>query len=301
MALGTFPRGAPVPADRVPHLRARGVDPGAHLAGGRPLTSESHEPAVPASAKATPFDGVATSFLDVLVLFLRTIPLYPDGHGRVVAVTEKFQAALSERGTATVVEPTESGLKLDGEDPATLSTGAHAFRDALVRTAVHRVTFQADAPHGSYVVFARSLQRNARLAQSGHLTFADLWMAPIEGISIEEQVFSRADFTGEASGGDAVIGGRRVRGRRRRRQGRGDGTGAGVGAGDGRGPARRHRRRRGARGRGRGRSTVAAPEVDGGGALRRRRHRPGAGRTLRALLLDDPDAAALLSTASVTT
>ena len=248
---------------------------GEHLAGGRLLPSDSHDPAVSSSAKAHVFDGVATSLLDVLVLFLRTIPLYPDGHGRVVAVTEKFQAALNERGAATVVEPTETGLKVDGEDPATLSSGAQAFRDALVRTAVHRVTFQADAPHGSYVVFARSLQRNARLAQSGHLTFADLWMAPIEGITVEEQVFSRADFTGAATDGDAVIGGHRAFA---------DDGAAGTGGGDG--------DRVGCGGRGRGAIPIAATATTA--APPQPKAPPRRGRTLRALVLDDPDAAALL-------
>ncbi len=267
--------------------------PGPHLAGGRPLTLDPKDDSVAETPKANPFDGVAASFLDVLVLFLRTIPLYPDGHGRVVAVTEKFQAALAERGTATVVEPTEGGLRVDGEDHPSLSNGAQAFRDALVRTAVSRVTFQADAPHASYVVFARSLQRNARLAQSGHLTFADLWMAPLEGIAVEEQTFSREDFTGEPTDGSTVIGGRRDEGGDGG-SGSGGGTGDGLGAGDGRGTGRGGAGRGSARGIPGATGTVEAPAVEAG-ATPAVKAPPRRGRTLRALVLDDADAAAVLA------
>lgn len=267
--------------------------PGPHLAGGRPLTLDPKDDSVAEPPKGNPFDGVAASFLDVLVLFLRTIPLYPDGHGRVVAVTEKFQAALAERGTATVVEPTEGGLRVDGEDHPSLSNGAQAFRDALVRTAVSRVTFQADAPHASYVVFARSLQRNARLAQSGHLTFADLWMAPVEGIAVEEQTFSREDFTGEPTDGNTVIGGRRDEGGDGG-SGSGGGTGDGVGAGDGRGTGRGGAGRGTARGVPGATGTVAAPTIEAP-ATPAAKAPPRRGRTLRALVLDDADAAALLA------
>ncbi|MFO0931337.1 MAG: hypothetical protein U1E39_01360 [Planctomycetota bacterium] len=258
------------------------------------MTLDPKDDSVAETPKGNPFDGVAASFLDVLVLFLRTIPLYPDGHGRVVAVTEKFQAALAERGTATVVEPTEGGLRVDGEDHPSLSNGAQAFRDALVRTAVSRVTFQADAPHASYVVFARSLQRNARLAQSGHLTFTDLWMAPLEGIAVEEQTFSREDFTGEPTDGNTVIGGRRDEGGEGG-SGSGGGTGDGVGAGDGRGTGRGGAGRGAARGVASLPGTVAAPAV-GVGAVPTPAVKapPRRGRTLRALILDDADAAALL-------
>lgn len=258
--------------------------PATDAAGGPP--ADRARPA-PAPSSLSPLDVVTGGILDVLVLFLRTIPLYPDGHGRVVAVTEKFQGALAERGSATVVEPTEGGLRVDGEDHLSLTAGATAFRESLLRTGVSRVVFHADAPHASYVVFARSLQRNARLAQSGALTFADLWMAPIEGIEVEEQTFHADDFCGggEASGGGGRSANARIGGGASRSAGSGD-----EDAGDARpeaGPEGVH----GGQGTDLG-DVARTTSPSASEPIAKAAPRPA--RSLRKAVLDDPEARALV-------
>ena len=157
---------------------------------------------VPSSATegAGSFPILGTDFVEVLALFVRTIPLYPDGHGRVVAVSDRLQDTSSALSEPQVIEVADRGLIVNGKERAELPPGLKALREALLATAVVRVIFQPTTPAASYVAFARSIQRNARLAGSAHLAFADLWMSPIPGIEVRELVFGAEGFNG---GGDA--------------------------------------------------------------------------------------------------
>ena len=203
---------------------------------------------LPAVAPGDPVVGVGgTEFLEVVVLFLRTIPLYPDGHNRVLLVTERLQGVLQRNGAVTEVVVTDTGLRVGERDVVPLSPGAKQFRDALAATGISSVRFQADAAAASYVSFARALQRNARLCQSGKLTFSDLWMSPIAGIELEEMRFSRESFEDveEELPGGAAPAPRSLRGRGAGPAlglpgsgggiggGSGGGTGAGTGSGTG--------------------------------------------------------------------
>lgn len=166
------------------------------------MTSE--RPEVPAASvpEASPaFAVLGTDFVEVLALFVRTIPLYPDGHGRVVAVSDRLEDTAGALSEPVVIEVAERGFVVNGKARPDLPPGPKALRDALLATAVVRVTFQPTTSASSYVAFARSLQRNARLAQHSHLRFADLWMAPIPGIEIEELIFGTEGF---ADHGDDV-------------------------------------------------------------------------------------------------
>ncbi len=154
----------------------------------------ANAPAVGAPAGAAPFAILGTDFVEVLALFVRTIPLYPDGHGRVVAVSDRLQDTAAVLSEPQVIEVADRGLIVNGKERAELPPGPAALRESLLATAVVRVIFQPTTPASSYVAFARSLQRNARVAGSAHLAFADLWMAPIPGIEVQELVFDAEGF-----------------------------------------------------------------------------------------------------------
>ena len=143
---------------------------------------------------ASSFAVLGTDFVDVLALFVRTIPIYPDGHGRVVAVSDRLQDTAATQAEPVVIEVADRGLIVNGKERVDLGPGPKALRESLLATAVVRVTIQPSAPSSSYVLFARALQRNARLAAANHLSFADLWMAPIPGIAVEELVFGAEGF-----------------------------------------------------------------------------------------------------------
>lgn len=149
--------------------------------------------------EGSPFVAADEDFLDVLCRFLRTIPIYPDGHSRVVAVSERLHATAARLSEPVVVEVADRGLLVNGQDRGALGPGPAALREHLLATAVVRAVFHPDAPPASYVAFARALQRNARLAANGHLAFADLWMAPIDGIEVHELVFAADGFVAQAA------------------------------------------------------------------------------------------------------
>ena len=139
---------------------------------------------------------VAGGFVEKLALFLRTVPVYPPGHGRVKAAAQQLVATLLDGEGALVIDVTPDGLTL-GDVPIDARSGhAKMVRDALDATGVARVVIDRAAPLSSFTMFARSLGRNARLASPGKLTFEDLWVAPIEGIKVLEQVYDTNAFTG---------------------------------------------------------------------------------------------------------
>ncbi len=150
--------------------------------------------------EGSPFVAADEDFVDCLCRFLRTIPIYPDGHSRVVSVSERLHATASRLSEPVVVEVADRGLLVNGQDRGELGPGPLALRASLLATAIVRAVFHPDAPPASYVAFARALQRNARLAANGHLAFADLWMAPIAGIEVHELVFAADGFVGDAPG-----------------------------------------------------------------------------------------------------
>jgi len=237
--------------------------------------SDTPSSPLPAVAPGDPVAGVGgTEFLEVVVLFLRTIPLYPDGHNRVLLVTERLQGVLQRNGAATEVVVTDTGLRVGERDVVPLAPGAKQFRDALAATGISSVRFQADAAAASYVSFARALQRNARLCQSGKLTFSDLWMSPISGIELEEMRFSRESFDeveGELPEGAAPAP-RSLRGRgagpARGLSGAGGGSGGGTGGGSGGGTGSGTGGGSGSGaggGTGRGRDAIASEGVASGG------------------------------------
>ena len=166
----------------------------------RPLSAAASAPPLDGSGGSASFPVHGTDFLEVLALFVRTIPLYPDGHGRVIAVSDRLQDTAGALFEPVVIEVADRGLIVNGKERAELSPGPKALRESLLATAVVRVTFQPTTPAASYVAFARSLQRNARVVGHAHLSFADLWMAPIPGIEVEELVFGTEGFV---EGGDA--------------------------------------------------------------------------------------------------
>ena len=147
------------------------------------------------------------AFLEAVALFLRMIPLYPPGHVRVLAATERLLCVLHAAPGSTVVEVTRTGLLVRGDDAGELSPGPAAFRAALLQTAVSRVTFEPGARPDAYVAFSQALQRNTRRAGHGQVTFSDLWAEPIPGIHVEELRFRRDGFEegeGDGMGGDAA-------------------------------------------------------------------------------------------------
>ncbi len=146
------------------------------------------------------------AFLEAVALFLRMIPLYPPGHVRVAAATERLLEVLRASPGSTVVEVSRAGLLVRGEDAGELSPGPAAFRAALLQTAVSQVTFEPDARPEAYVEFSRALQHNTRLAGHGQVTFADLWTTQIPGIRVEELRFRREGFEeGDAEASDDAV------------------------------------------------------------------------------------------------
>lgn len=163
----------------------------------------THDPSATRTADApspaASFAVMGTDFVDVLALFVRTIPLYPDGHGRVVAVSERLVATAAAQTNAVVIEVADRGLIVDGAARPELSPGTKALREALIATAVARVTFEPGTPSTSFVAFARTLHRNARSVGSGSHAFSDLWAERIPGVEVAELVFHHGGFGGDGS------------------------------------------------------------------------------------------------------
>ncbi len=177
--------------------------------GNRPL-SPDHRPSSAVQSDTAPAVPAAgpVAFLEAVALFLRMIPLYPPGHVRVAAATERLFDVLRAAPGSTVVEVSRGGLLVRGDDAGNLGPGPAAFRAALLQTAVSRVTFEPDAPHEAYVEFSRALQRNMRRAGQGRVTFADLWPTEIPGILVEELRFRREGFqVADAAGSEPAEGG----------------------------------------------------------------------------------------------
>lgn len=185
------------------------------------------------AVSAPTFAILAADFVEVLALFVRTIPLYPDGHGRVVAVSNRLQETASALHEPQVIEVAEQGFLVNGKERAELPPGPLALREALLSTAVVRVVFQPTTPSSSYVAFARTLHRNARLAGSAQLSFADLWMGGIPGIEVHELVFDTDGFLEMVEDASSTIAPLRVLGSTESAGGGSEGSVAGsTGAGD---------------------------------------------------------------------
>lgn len=152
--------------------------------------------------------GTGAEVLDALALFLRTVPLYPAGHGRTEAAAARLVEAVARHGESVVLQTIPEGLRVGDALADPKSPWAKAVREALTTTAVVRVTFAPTTTREAYEAFARRLHRNGRLASTGGVSFKDLWGEAIEGILVEEQVYDREYFTvvGEAGPGAAVNG-----------------------------------------------------------------------------------------------
>jgi hypothetical protein len=160
-----------------------------------PAETRSESGAAPvAEAGPPPLSGTGAEFLDALALFLRTVPLYPIGHGRTEAVATRLAEVCARHGADVEIEAGPDGLRVGSGVADPKSPWARAVREALVATAVALVVFERGAPRASYETFARRLHRNARLAATGNVTFGDIWAEPIPGIRLAEQVYDRDLF-----------------------------------------------------------------------------------------------------------
>jgi hypothetical protein len=131
------------------------------------------------------------------VVFLRAIPLYPSGHGRVDDAVARLQEALAAIDQTIRLEVHEGRLLLQGKPVDTKGAGRAGVRDALTATGVARVTFEREAPKASLVHFARILHRNQKAVREGGVTFDQLWSDPIEGVTLEERVYGVGSFADE--------------------------------------------------------------------------------------------------------